>query len=570
LKQDYHVDIITNHNGEFCGTYPLDLYVLAGDRTSPDANLSAITRVNDASVLKELFWLARFSRVRTRFPMPVILFNGKNICRSSTLSQKLEMMLQTTTNSIKDRNTKVSVVDSFYTTKPNEVPEASPKTPRTQARDFEDKSTMGRCRAFDVELLQQLGVSHICDLMVENAKKKYGVAVCSSEKNDSHGRYEAFKVSAIPYPGVEFFRDFNAKDPASALKLRFDWHQISDPANLRLDERFEKLVMADWENYKLWDLVTLTKNYLLFMLHILCDNASGGLLVHCISGWDRTPMFVSLLRLSLWADGEVHKSLSAKEMLYLTIGYDWLLFRHQLVDRQSRKEDIFFFCFFILGYIKTQDFSVHTIRKRLNNQNGVRATPADKGVTIKSKRHKRQRSIDDINLSYSHENEDLLADDFDDISEERVIVQDDEASCGSWQLMTNHLEEYAKGRGLAQEPMFGRKESPRGGSAARFSGNFALSPKTMTYNYILDNDNNNILHIDDLDSSLDLEDDFNQLLKSRPVTQEQIEEAMQRDRERERARRLEELKQEFLKHHASSILPETEKLTKGSIWDWFR
>jgi myotubularin-related protein 14 len=114
---------------------------------------------------------------------------------------------------------------------------------------------------------------------------------------------------------------------SSALKLRFDWHQISDPANLRLDERFEKLVMADWENYKLWDLVTLTKNYLLFMLHILCDNASGGLLVHCISGWDRTPMFVSLLRLSLWADGEVHKSLSAKEMLYLTIGYDWLLFR---------------------------------------------------------------------------------------------------------------------------------------------------------------------------------------------------------------------------------------------------
>ena len=141
--------------------------------------------------------------------------------------------------------------------------------------------------------------------------------------------------------------------------------------------------------------------------------------------------------------------------------------------------------------------------------------------------------------------------------------------------MTNHLEEYAKGRGLTQEPMFGRKESPRGGST-RFSSNFTtLSPKTMTYNYILDNDNNNILHIDDLDSSqesngLSFEEEFNQLLKSRPVTQEQIEESMQRDRERERARRLEELKQEFLRHHASSILPETEKLTKSSIWDWFR
>jgi len=33
-----------------------------------------------------------------------------------------------------------------------------------------------------------------------------------------------------------------------------------------------------------------------------------GLLVHCISGWDRTPLFISLLRLSLWADGEVYEN----------------------------------------------------------------------------------------------------------------------------------------------------------------------------------------------------------------------------------------------------------------------
>jgi myotubularin-related protein 14 len=133
------------------------------------------------------------------------------------------MMLQSTTNSIKDRNVKVSVVDSFYTAKPSEpIDAAALKGSRDRipaAHDFEDKSTMGRCRAYDVELLQTLGVSHICDLMVENAKKKYGVTVCSSEKNDSHGRYEAFKVSAIPYPGVEFFRDFNAKDPLSGTRM---------------------------------------------------------------------------------------------------------------------------------------------------------------------------------------------------------------------------------------------------------------------------------------------------------------------------------------------------------------
>jgi len=35
---------------------------------------------------------------------------------------------------------------------------------------------------------------------------------------------------------------------------------------------------------------------------------------------------VSLLRLSLWADGECHTSLSAEEILFLTIAYDWFLF----------------------------------------------------------------------------------------------------------------------------------------------------------------------------------------------------------------------------------------------------
>ena len=50
------------------------------------------------------------------------------------------------------------------------------------------------------------------------------------------------------------------------------------------------------------------------------------MLVHCISGWDRTPLFVSLLRLSLWADGAIHKSLSAVEIVYLTLAYDWYLF----------------------------------------------------------------------------------------------------------------------------------------------------------------------------------------------------------------------------------------------------
>ena len=77
------------------------------------------------------------------------------------------------------------------------------------------------------------------------------------------------------------------------------------------------------------------------VLQLLVSIGEGGMLIHCVSGWDRTPLFVSLLRLSLWAvsyytisnstnacvqDGKIHKSLCAAEILYFTIAYDWLLF----------------------------------------------------------------------------------------------------------------------------------------------------------------------------------------------------------------------------------------------------
>ena len=75
-----------------------------------------------------------------------------------------------------------------------------------------------------------------------------------------------------------------------------------------------------------WNLAEVTQNYLrllvgylkygkrgqiLYSVHVvtfahfqllpLDCKGDGGILVHCISGWDRTPLFISLLRLSLWA-----------------------------------------------------------------------------------------------------------------------------------------------------------------------------------------------------------------------------------------------------------------------------
>ena len=99
------------------------------------------------------------------------------------------------------------------------------------------------------------------------------------------------------------------------------------------------------------------------ILNTISDNQ--GILVHCISGWDRTPLYISLIRLSLWADGLIHTSLNANEILYLTLSYDWLLFHHYLKDRSARGEDILYFCFTFLQHITSDEYSISTIDKSL-------------------------------------------------------------------------------------------------------------------------------------------------------------------------------------------------------------
>jgi myotubularin-related protein 14 len=222
---------------------------------------------------------------------------------------------------------------------------------------------MENLRNTDISVIKHLSVKYILDLMMENKKKKFGFTVCSSEKVDMHDRYAPFAIASIPYPGVEFFQEFNQRNHV-ANDLRFDWDKLADYVQLKVDHPTSNIGVS-WQEYKTWDLVLLTQNYLKLMLQFISDESpDSGLLVHCISGWDRTPLFISLLRISLWADGEIHQSLSVEEMLYLTVAYDWLLFSHQLSDRASRGEDIFYFCFYFLQFIHSSDFSVRSQRRQ--------------------------------------------------------------------------------------------------------------------------------------------------------------------------------------------------------------
>ncbi|KAM5280981.1 phosphatidylinositol-3,5-bisphosphate 3-phosphatase MTMR14 isoform 5-T5 [Ctenodactylus gundi] len=226
-----------------------------------------------------------------------------------------------------------------------------------------DTHLFDKVRGCDIKLLRYLSVKYICDLMVENKKVKFGVNVTSSEKVDKAQRYADFTLLSIPYPGCEFFKEYKDRD-YMAEGLIFNWKQDYVDAPLSIPDFLTHSLHIDWSQYQSWDLVQQTQNYLKLLLSIVNRDDDSGLLVHCISGWDRTPLFISLLRLSLWADGLIHTSLKPTEILYLTVAYDWFLFGHMLVDRLSKGEEIFFFCFNFLKHITSEEFSALKTQRR--------------------------------------------------------------------------------------------------------------------------------------------------------------------------------------------------------------
>ncbi|XP_068838593.1 myotubularin-related protein 14 isoform X8 [Capricornis sumatraensis] len=238
-----------------------------------------------------------------------------------------------------------------------------------------DTHLFDKVRGYDIKLLRYLSVKYICDLMVENKKVKFGMNVTSSEKVDKAQRYADFTLLSIPYPGCEFFKEYKDRD-YMAEGLIFNWKQDYVDAPLSIPDFLTCSLNIDWSQYQSWDLVQQTQNYLKLLLSIINNDDDSGLLVHCISGWDRTPLFISLLRLSLWADGLIHASLKPTEILYLTVAYDWFLFGHMLVDRLSKGEEIFFFCFNFLKHIISEEFSALKTQRR-------KSLPArDAGFTV--------------------------------------------------------------------------------------------------------------------------------------------------------------------------------------------
>uniref|UniRef100_A0A671LE45 Myotubularin related protein 14 n=1 Tax=Sinocyclocheilus anshuiensis TaxID=1608454 RepID=A0A671LE45_9TELE len=309
--RDYKYSIIHNTNGDVCGHYPRKIVFL--EYESSDNHKESFESTVQISRLQDLVNRSKMARCRGRFVCPVILYNGKHVCRSSTLAGWGELYGRTGYNYIFSGGSDDTFGDA------EEVLEDDCAVRNNDSQLFD------KVRGSDIKLLKYLSVRYICDLMVENKKVKFGLNVTSSEKVDKAQRYADFTLLSVPYPGCEFFREYKDRD-YTAKGLVFNWNQDYVDAPLTIPACFTKNLNINWSEYQSWDLVQQTQNYLNLLLHIINSDDENGLLVHCISGWDRTPLFVSLLRLSLWADGAIHASLEPSEILYLTIAYDWFLF----------------------------------------------------------------------------------------------------------------------------------------------------------------------------------------------------------------------------------------------------
>ncbi|XP_057296393.1 myotubularin-related protein 14-like isoform X2 [Hydractinia symbiolongicarpus] len=339
FQKGYQCNILYNNGGNHCSHYPTKIIISAGEKSFERHKEISLGNLND------LISKSKKARCRSRFVIPVLWIKEKCICRSSTLASAAELYGRSGYDYLFSGGKNVAV---------NKEPSA-----RTQ-----DGAIVDKVRGYDIQLLKELSVKYILDLMLERKKVKYGLNITSSEKVDKENRYGDFEIASSPYPGCEIFQNFK-NNGYCGEGVCFDWSQDFADAFLSIPTSVPLPVNIEWKNYKLWDLVTLTQNYLRLILSIIGEG-KGNLLIHCISGWDRTPLFISLIRMSLWADDKIHQSLSAEEILYLTIAYDWFLFGHNLQDRLVKGEEIFYFCFDYLKYIVSEEFVLKS--ERFNTQ----------------------------------------------------------------------------------------------------------------------------------------------------------------------------------------------------------
>ncbi|CAF1023834.1 unnamed protein product [Rotaria sordida] len=339
FEQDYVCQYISNTNGELSLAYPSQILVPIIDKWSEVQTPKITPSIN----IRDCCVRSRIARCRSRLVVPTLFIDGKYICRSATLSSWGEIYPRLSMDLLVDAGNR-----RFAQPAAN-IDNAFIDIEQPQQRTIFDK-----LRSADVDLLNIFDIGSIVNLMVQQKNILFGMKITASEKFDKHDRYRTFQMILLPYPGCEHFREV-AIQKYNGEFMFYDWSLSKNDALLDVPIHLASRVNTDWLFWRSWNTIQLTQNYFQILLRHL-ETEKRGILIHCLSGWDRTPLFISLLRLSLWADGFIHQSLTVEEILYLTLAYDWYLFGHNLPERLPHGEEILYFTFMVLPYLVGDEF----------------------------------------------------------------------------------------------------------------------------------------------------------------------------------------------------------------------
>lgn len=136
----------------------------------------------DAKRLRQHWKEARLARCRARFPVPVILYQDKFICRSATLSGYAEMYGRSTIETFMSLGMPPTDLKAKRAAAVVAAAEADADNAGNLDVDIDLEGDLEKnmtyidaTRANDIKLLKYLKVGVISDLMVEMKKVKYGL-----------------------------------------------------------------------------------------------------------------------------------------------------------------------------------------------------------------------------------------------------------------------------------------------------------------------------------------------------------------------------------------------------------
>ncbi|KFM79866.1 Myotubularin-related protein 14, partial [Stegodyphus mimosarum] len=343
FERDYTCDVRRNRFGALCPGYPGFIIIPLKEKAVGAPTPSPESRLWDfnGQEWSEEIVNSRLVRRKRRFPLPAILCQGKYVFRSAILQEKVNKAWNETYGTGKwitftdyemNINTAVYILMSVK---------------------FQEE--MKR----DVKLLKDFDIGYICDLRVEGEFPK----TASAPECNFLNLHEEFKAIQLPYPGKYHFKDFRENTNAEDFDFDVLWagRQTADRHTIiQLPVDDVKLPDIDISKWKTWKALEVTQNYLLLLLTYFTSGKKG-ILITSYNGLDRAPLFVCLLRLSLWADGLIHQSLSPLEMTFLTVLYDWHFSGHNIPEKIYKKYLIMLYCFSCLKHISSDRFSMKKV-----------------------------------------------------------------------------------------------------------------------------------------------------------------------------------------------------------------